>query len=50
MLEDLITVGRMNKACEATRERNTCMGPSYKAKTVEDPATPSHVEEKIKHT
>lgn len=50
MLEDLLSSWWMNKAHHAGSERNTCMEPSYKSKTIKDPATPNHAEYNTKHT
>lgn len=50
MLEDLLTTGWMYQAHQETSERNICIEPSCKTKTIEDPTTLSHANEKTKHT
>ena len=50
MLEDLLADGYTYQAYQATSRRNTCIEPSSKTKTVEEPTTLCHVEENTKHT
>jgi len=50
MLEDFLATGWTYQAYQETSKRNTCMEPLSNTKTIEDPTTLFHEEEKTKHT
>lgn len=50
ILEDLLVAGWMKEAHPRSSARNTCIQPSFKTKTIEDPIASRHAEEKTKYT